>query len=533
MNENQAKIDELLDQLEKSISEIDKVEILIRLSSAFRMLSDVEKAAFYANEALKMSETLHYNKGIAKASMVFAIIDFFRGEYTKALEHNFKALENAEAAEDKKIVSDCMNNIGLIYFDQGDYPRALEFHQKVLLIKEEIEDLLGISACYIGIGNIYWHQGSYDAAREYYEKSLGIKRKLEDSVGIAACMNNIGASYQKQERYGEALPHLMKSLEIRQNIGDTIGIAYSLSNIGENYMYQGAFAKALDYFEKALAINNELGEKNGIASCCINIGHLYQKNGDYEKALEFLSKGLNFAIEIGSVDLKMDAYSALSETHECLGDAKNALRYFKFYRTANEQLFGQEQTRKFAQLETRFELKKKQEEIEIWRKASSTDPLTKIFNRQGLWEKIKAEIESADKKGGSFILALVDIDKFKDFNDTYGHDCGDVVLISVAKLLIQSIGELGHAGRWGGEEFLIVLPGMDLDNGLRIIEGVREKIEKSIVSHGGENLSITASFGVAEYQKGNDIDKTIKSADDALYEAKERGRNCCVKAKAL
>ena len=524
-NKIQKVADELLKQLEKAVSDEERADTLIKLSSTFRT-SDPEKATGYAFEALELSESSGLGIFTAKAFMLLGIINYFHGDYTKALEYNFKALQKAEAIAEKKLLSDCMNNIGLIYFDQGDYPRALEYHQKALLIKEETEDLQGISACYNGIGSIYWHQGSYDTAREYYEKSLDIKRKLEDSAGIAICMNNIGASYQKQERYGEALPHYLKSLEIRRNIGDTIGTSYSLSNIGENYMYQGAYAKALEYFEKSLELNEELGEKNGIASCCINIGHLHLKNGDCESALEFLAKGLNFSIEIGSIDLKMDAYSGLSETHECLGDAKNALRYFKFYRTANEQLFGQEQTRKIAQLETRFELEKKQHEIEIWRKASVTDPLTKISNRQGLWNRIRAEMEKADANESNIIIALVDIDKFKNFNDTYGHDCGDAVLISVAKILCRSIGEIGHAGRWGGEEFLIVIPGMNMESGFRVIDGVRENIEKHVLRHGDKNLSVTASFGVAEYRKGADIDKTIKSADDALYTAKEQGRNC-------
>ncbi len=517
----------LLKLLEVATEEVHKADILVKLSSLARS-SDLDEALERAERALEISQSVGYVLGLARSQMAMGIVHQYRGDYTKALEYYHGASEKYEDANFREGIPGCLNNIGIVYQEQGDHSRALEYYQESLNIYEELDNKPGISSCLTNIGSVYLHQRNFPQALKYYEKSLEIKRELDDHAGIAHILNNIGSVHEEQENYEEALKYYLKSLEIREEIGDKIGVSYCRENIGKVYMFQGALSRAHEYYDKALEINEELGDKNGLASCYLNFGRLLQRDEDWQKALDYFTKGLNYAIEIGSLEFKRNAYELLSETYEELGDASKALKYYKFYKKANDSLFGKEQTRKITQLETRYELDKKEQELEIWKKASVTDTLTQIANRQGIWRSIRADMERAKDSGEPITFALVDIDGFKNFNDIHGHDCGDSILITVAKILSETVGDDGHVGRWGGEEFLIVLPETPVERGKTIVEKARANIEEHVHYYADTELSITASFGINECRLGDDIDTAIKLADDALYRAKETGKNRCV-----
>jgi len=117
---------------------------------------------------------------------------------------------------------------------------------------------------------------------------------------------------------------------------------------------------------------------------------------------------------------------------------------------------------------------------------------------------------------------MADIDHFKAINDTYGHPIGDSVLQEFSSILKQSVREVDHTGRWGGEEFVIVLPKTIQSDGERIAITLQKKIEANSFTKVGQ---VTASFGVTQTQKGDTIESLFKRLDEALYRAKQSGRN--------
>lgn len=151
-----------------------------------------------------------------------------------------------------------------------------------------------------------------------------------------------------------------------------------------------------------------------------------------------------------------------------------------------------------------------------------TDVLTQLNNRMRLNEALEYELKRAQRYDGTFSIMLLDIDYFKKVNDTYGHLAGDEVLKKVADLLKKSFRKTDTPGRWGGEEFLVLLPQLDRINACMIADKVRTAIETTGFPDVG---AITCSFGVTEYTSTDSIENLIKRADDALYRAKERGRN--------
>ncbi len=154
------------------------------------------------------------------------------------------------------------------------------------------------------------------------------------------------------------------------------------------------------------------------------------------------------------------------------------------------------------------------------------DGLTGLANRRRSESALDEEIVRASRLGGALTLAILDIDHFKEVNDRYGHAAGDSVLKELALVLVHSLREIDTAGRWGGEEFALILPGTDTAGGVRLCERIRQTLaERRIPIEGGMAISVTASFGVAGYERTGSRERLLAAADEALYRAKRGGRN--------
>ena len=158
-------------------------------------------------------------------------------------------------------------------------------------------------------------------------------------------------------------------------------------------------------------------------------------------------------------------------------------------------------------------------------KLAQTDELTGLLNRKTFQALLAPELARRARKGTELCFCLCDIDHFKDVNDSYGHDVGDVVLKTLAKRLKGMLRAYDVIWRWGGEEFLIMCPDSTLEVGRGVIERLRVGIEQQPVPIGDLTLKITMSFGVTAIQTGEDIASCLKRCDELLYIAKEQGRN--------
>lgn len=152
------------------------------------------------------------------------------------------------------------------------------------------------------------------------------------------------------------------------------------------------------------------------------------------------------------------------------------------------------------------------------------DSLTDLYNRRYCNQNLKNLSEQYIKTGEPYTLAIADIDFFKKVNDTYGHTAGDEVLVSVAQIMKKSMAGKGFAARWGGEEFLLVYTGCDMETTLTYLEMLVEAIREMCVEYGDKVIKITISIGVAT-GNGDSVDKVLCTADNRLYHAKKEGRD--------
>jgi diguanylate cyclase (GGDEF)-like protein len=154
------------------------------------------------------------------------------------------------------------------------------------------------------------------------------------------------------------------------------------------------------------------------------------------------------------------------------------------------------------------------------------DSLTGLANRRSLEESLRTELARATRFGDSVCVVLADLDDFKSVNDKYGHAAGDEVLKAFAAALRKTARESDVAGRWGGEEFALVLPGTDAAGGARLAERARTAIEEHHVEMpNGDLCAVTASFGVAAFPESHELGEILAAADSALYAAKDQGKN--------
>ena len=154
---------------------------------------------------------------------------------------------------------------------------------------------------------------------------------------------------------------------------------------------------------------------------------------------------------------------------------------------------------------------------------SSTDQLTALSNRRRLEESLEQKLKESKREESLFSVIMIDIDRFKMINDTYWHEIGDHVLIHTAHLMRELIRESDILGRWGGEEFLLILPHTSLEGALSIAEEIRSKIYHCTFEHYPQRL--TMSLGVSMYRIGDTPNSILRRADNALYRAKNNGRN--------
>jgi diguanylate cyclase len=177
--------------------------------------------------------------------------------------------------------------------------------------------------------------------------------------------------------------------------------------------------------------------------------------------------------------------------------------------------------------QTSEEVRLLKDELERTTTIAKTDELTNIPNRRGFNEIINTLSQEAQKHQSSFAMILLDLDHFKEVNDTFGHLIGDSVLRYIARLLHKETKGQDSIARFGGEEFAVLLPGTGYDAALRVAHNIRNKVSARPleIKSSHQTLKLTLSAGVAMYQLGEELDQLIDRADRCLYKAKNAGRN--------
>ena len=490
----------------------------------------------------------------------------------KSLDFAGRALQLARASQYPAGEAAALRNEGIALWYREDYQHALERVLSAQDIYEKLGDDAGIAGCLSTTGTIYLNLDQFDSALSTYQRALQIAERLGDQNRIGIVLSNLGTTSLGMNKPEQALGYFQRALEILQRKGSDLDVLTALGNIGGAQRRMGHFEEALATNARIIALAEKADSKVRLADALTDTGQILTQLKRYDEAGTYLTR----AVELSQAEkLKRNQREAELQwvkLDEAKGDYKSALQHFYSEDSLRGDLFTEERARVTAELQQKYEAEKKERELqarqlelvaqrnsrnffialsllvfviavanygrfrgkrreaELLDRLARTDALTGLSNRRSLMEAFGREHARVQRGAAGFCVVLADIDHFKQVNDRYGHDIGDEVLKRVAASMRAAAREVDEVARWGGEEFLTLLPACTRDEAAAVAERMRAQVQGLSIEAAGQALSTSASFGVSEFQVGDTVDACIHRADEALYQAKHEGRNRVVLA---
>ncbi|MCD4796647.1 MAG: diguanylate cyclase [Candidatus Cloacimonetes bacterium] len=528
-----SKIDSLESKLKNSVAE-EKIKILNELSRSYWYILP-EKSVEYGKiaylNAIEFNDVNQEDIAYKNIATAYTILK----NYDQSIIYWLKSLEcNNRTGKVEEIIID-LENIAGIYKHWKKHNKALEYYDKILKIHELKKDKKGIAQTFRSIGNIYKDMGNNEKAVKYHVKALKFE---EDNIKVMIRDDYLRYSeiYAEMGKDEKALEYYKLYTTIR----DTLIKEESSQKIAvmqQRYENEKE-RKQIEMLKKDKEISElEKEKQENIYEASIRKNQIEMLNKD--KVLrEFQLRSEKDRIQKKIDEIKKDKAIKeleLSKKEILISKQKIIQKYYMIIIilfvifavvSVNQYLIVRKVNKQLNK--SNKDLNETYRELEL---VAKTDPLTKLSNRRDIIEKIENEKKRFGRNGKHFVLIMADIDNFKSVNDRFGHDGGDFILESISTLMISLVRQQDVVGRWGGEEFLLLLPETELEGGRALAEKIRKNISITPYIFNDKKIPITVTFGVSVYNKPMDIDLCIKYSDEAMYKGKRRGKNCVVTSK--
>jgi diguanylate cyclase (GGDEF)-like protein len=297
---------------------------------------------------------------------------------------------------------------------------------------------------------------------------------------------------------------------------------WALVGLGEQHAAVGPL-------RAAVRITSATADRAQLASAQLALGRALRRQGDGTTADEHLVSALALATEHGLPRLRRAALRELCTLHADLDDAGRALPYLQAYLADELDRVDERRTRWVELFGRRKSLLETERAAGQLRRQAYEDPLTHLPNRR----YAEARLDGLLSTAGAPALAVVDVDRFKSINDAIGHPGGDVVLRTIAELLVAGVRGDDEVCRWAGDEFVILLPDTTAEQAERALERIRRSVAKHDWSELGLDLPVTISVGIASAARGDDRRTLFAAADGVLYDAKRSGRDRVIRLSGV
>ncbi len=357
--------DKKLDSLKLLVStakdDTTKVNNLLVLSKGY-ISSSPEQANSYSIQAKELAQKLNFGTGKAYALKNMGMVHYNQAEYVETIEFWNQSYLLFDSIGDKVNAALLLNNIGSVYMNQGDDAKALDYYFKSLQIAEQSQDNQKIAMAMGNIGTLYSNnQFTYDKALDYFLKALALSETLGDKNVTGGLLVNIGETYLNRDKEDSALYYFKKSLEAYEN---TENIPYSLNDIGKTYTKKGDYKTAIQYHQQAIDFAIKLNLQLDIAQSYLGLGEAFYKKGDYREALIAYENAQYHANDINLKKELKEAYKGLAITHAALKNFSNAFKYQTLFTDIKDTLFNLDIAQKVSSLQTNFEIRNKQGQID-------------------------------------------------------------------------------------------------------------------------------------------------------------------------
>lgn len=465
-----------------------------------------------------------------------------------------------------------LRNEGIAWWYREEYQQALQRVLQAQGIYEKLGDEAGVAACLSTIGTIYLNLDQFDSALATYQRALDIAERRGDENRIGIVLSNLGTTSLGMNKPEQALGYFGRALEILQRTGSDLDVLTALGNIGGAQRRLARYDEALATNARIVALAEKIDSKVRLADALTDTAQILIQLKQHDQAAGHLARAIGVARAANLKRNEREAELQWVKLDEGRGDYKSALQHFYNEDRLRSELFTEERARATAELQQKYEAEKRERELEsralqltaqrnarnffialsllvfvvavanygryrgkrreaeLLDRLARTDTLTGLANRRAVLEAFAQEQRRVQRGATPFAVVLADVDHFKQVNDRFGHDIGDEVLKRVADSIRASARDMDQPARWGGEEFLVLLPSCPREEALAIAERMRTHLRELSIDANGQPLAVSASFGVSAFVPGEELDACIRRCDEALYRAKHAGRDRVIAA---
>lgn len=550
-----------LPELEAQLNSVTDLQARIDLLNEIAWeinVDDQQRARELAEQSYRLSTSGEFEKepylaGLVGSLRSQAVLENDAGNYDLALSQSLRALEILDGLSEVKpeitlMKIDILGTIAWTYRSLGDYGAAAENAMDSLKLAQAMGDRRREAGKLNVLSVIYAESNDLNAALEIGLKCLQYNREEGAVRGESVALNNLAMTYLELGQHAQALEACRESYRLADENGNHAVALTALATMGEVYLGMNDFARAEEVLSQSLSLARENNSGSDELNCLFNLGKVYQSQQNDRAALSAFQNALALSLTCSDRRTEFLCHQYLSEVYDRRGEYKAALKHYKQFHALKETVFNENTAKRLAglqvvhQVETAkrdaeihylrtIELKREIEERksvqESLQKLASIDPLTGTLNRREFFIQAERELAQALEKKQSLTAILFDLDYLKNINDTYGHLTGDQVLIHTAKIVHENLRQSEIIGRYGGDEFVILLPGSNAAQGKQIAGRLCEKTASQPIATDNGKLSLTISLGVAEINpvSCSNLETLLAHADQALYEAKRAGRN--------
>lgn len=489
-----------------------------------------------------------YRAGLAAGLFNLARAHNQRGEYLESMTCLVEAQPHYEALNDENGLMWLFNEFGRLYFFFSDYPNALSYYHRTLQLAQKLGHTNRQAASYHNIGVLYSALGQYEQALGAFRQGLEIAERTGDAWVEGFLLGGMAEVFHHQKQYEQSLEYGLRSLELARRKSTPTLASGVLLALSWTCFEMGQFEQAQSYLEEVVRTARASGDQRGLAGAQIALGKQANRCSLPEQALPALREALQFSLSLEEKALQAECHHALAETFRLLGRYEEAFVHFCQYHELDKAIFNEKSDLRLQMLQVVHKLTNAQREAELYRlraqmlqqevdnqrkvqrvlqELADRDALSGLLNRRVFFRQSERLLQSRRKSGFPLALLLLDLDHFKFINDHYGHVAGDNVLVGVAAFLQEQVRQVDLLCRYGGEEFAILVPGVTALKAEELAWRLCHLLAERSFAIGETEVRITVSIGVALLNRpGGALEDLLRRADEALYQAKEAGRNC-------
>ncbi|MEE4638241.1 MAG: diguanylate cyclase [Wenzhouxiangella sp.] len=521
-----------------------------------------------------------------------AAIQRGRGRYEAASADAALLARLAEVSDDPGLAANAAFLQGSIEAEQGQFAAALDRFHAARHQLEDSDRPAELARILNAIGVTHNFIGDQERAREYFRSAVDMASAAGDAHLAGTSLGNLALSVAELEGPAAAVPKLREVLRLGEETGAQTMATIARANLCDQLVELNELEEAETTCLAALEEIDRMGEARWQAGIRLALGNLRKRNGRVQDAIDWYREALQIS-STSVPTIEDDVLEALITALSDQGEATEALRLANRRIALRDQRRETERRELVEDLEVRYEVERSEADLRLLRLQSELqtaqirqgnqlliallvvlsiallaaagayrsyrakaslqrdlaqrnkalekaleqindlarhDSLTGLFNRRALEELGEREVSRQQRQGGALSVMLMDIDYFKSINDRFGHAIGDEVLKGLAAILRQNFRDNDVVGRWGGEEFLCILPETDAAAAQTTARRIQSALATSPIKTSQGPISLTLTWGIAAV--ATSLDQAIRRADQAMYRGKHEGRDTIILAEA-